>query len=158
MSRKQAIATVAGLLLAVAVIVFFAAGRPTAPPVTVSLIGLTNSAAHGIRIARFQIHNRSGQRIARNGYCRVHGDVVDIPPTKTLLAGESELVEVPITSHSGQSVSEVRFNGVRDLSSQEAVRDDFKSWLRRRGINWDWLDTAKRRRWEVSHEFRDDQQ
>ena len=113
MNRKMAISAAVGITVLIVALLAFRAIRPIAPPAVVSLIGFTNSPSGG-RIARFQLHNQSMLRIARNGYCRLDGRAVDIPLTKTLEPGDTEIVELPLASRSGGTVEVVRFNGVRE--------------------------------------------
>jgi hypothetical protein len=155
MNRKMAISAAVGIAVLIIALLAFGASRPIAPPAVVSLIGFTNSPSGG-RIARFQLHNQSMLRIARNGYCRLDGRVVDIPPTKTLEPGDTEIVELPLVSRSGGTVEVVRFNGVRDFMSLELAISNVEDWLKKQGWNAAWLDTAERRRWEVGVEFRID--
>jgi hypothetical protein len=155
MNRKMAISAAVGIAVLIIALLAFGASRPIAPPAVVSLFGFTNSASGG-RIGRFQIHNQSALRIARNGYCRLDGRVVDIPPTKTLEPGDTEIVELPLDSRPGGTVEVVRFNGVRDFMSLELAISNVEDWLKKQGWNAAWLDTAERRRWEVGLEFRRD--
>jgi hypothetical protein len=155
MNRKMAISAAVGIIVLIVALLAFGASRPIAPPAVVSLIGFTNSPSVG-RIARFQLHNQSMLRIARNGYCRLDGRVVDIPPTKTLAAGSSEVIEVPVDSSSGGPVKTVHFNGVRDFMSLELAISNVEDWLKKQGWNAAWLDTAERRRREVGVKFRID--
>jgi hypothetical protein len=155
MNRKMAISAAVGIAVLIIALLAFGASRPIAPPAVVSLIGFTNSASGG-RIGRFQIHNQSALQIARNGYCRLDGRVVDIPPTKTLEPGDTEIVELPLDSRPGGTVEVVRFNGVRDFMSLELAISNVEDWLKKQGWNAAWLDTAERRRWEVGLEFRRD--
>lgn len=153
MNRKIAISAAVGIIVLIVALLAFGASRPIAPPAVVSLIGFTNSPSGG-RIARFQIRNQSKLRIARNGYCRLDRQVVDIPPTKTLEPGDAEIVELPLVSRSGGTVEVVRFNGVRDFMSLELAISNVEDWLKKQGWNAAWLDTAERKRWEVGVEFR----
>jgi hypothetical protein len=155
MNRKMAISAAVGIAVLIIALLAFGASRPIAPPAVVGLIGFTNSASGG-RIGRFQIHNQSALQIARNGYCRLDGRVVDIPPTKTLEPGDTEIVELPLDSRPGGTVEVVRFNGVRDFMSLELAISNVEDWLKKQGWNAAWLDTAERRRWEVGLEFRRD--
>ena len=151
----MAISAAVGIAVLIIALLAFGASRPIAPPAVVSLIGFTNSASGG-RIGRFQIHNQSALQIARNGYCRLDGRVVDIPPTKTLEPGDTEIVELPLVSRSGGTVEVVRFNGVRDFMSLELAISNVEDCLKKQGWNAAWLATAERRRWEVGVEFRID--
>ncbi len=153
MPRKTLISAAVGFTVLIVATLPFFASRPIVPPAVVSLIGFTNSPSGG-RIARFQIRNQSKLRIARNGYCRLDRQVVDIPPTKTLEPGDAEIVELPLVSRSGGTVEVVRFNGVRDFMSLELAISNVEDWLKKQGWNAAWLDTAERRRWEVGVEFR----
>ncbi len=151
----MAISAAVGITVLIVALLAFGASRPIAPPAVVSLIGFTNTPSGG-RIARFQLHNQSMLRITRNGYCRLDGRVVDIPPTKTLEPGDTEIVELPLVSRSGGTVEVVRFNGVRDFMSLELAISNVEDWLSKLGWNAGWLDTAERRRWDVGVEFRID--
>lgn len=153
MSRRAAIAAWVGIFTLLMALAIFVVLHPTPPPVVVAFVGITNSPSSA-RLAEFRIFNRSALQVARNGYCRLDGEIVDIPPTRVLAAGVSEIVRVPFSQHGDDAGRDVRFNGVRDFQSFESIIDRLKIWLDVVGIKLDVLDMSERRRWEVKVEFR----
>ena len=154
MSRRAATSALVGIFTLLIALAIFVVRPPTPPPVAVTFVGITNSPSNA-RLAEFRIFNRSVLQVARNGYCRLDGEIVDIPPTRILAAGASEIVRVPFSKHRDDAVRDVRFNGVRDFQSFESIIDRLIVWLGAVGIKLDVLDMSERRRWEVKVEFRD---
>lgn len=153
MFRKINLAVFLGGLILLIALANFVVHRHLPPPVVVTLIGLSNSTS-GMVLAQFRVANQSSIQIARNGYCRLDGNVVDIPPTRTLTAGTSEIVSVPLPSHYNDPMTEIRFNGVRDFHPMESIIDRIKDWLKAAGLDLAVLDLSERRRWDAGVTFR----
>lgn len=156
LTRNNAVIVGVGWILAVAILIAFLPSRTGQnSAATVSFIGFTNSAT-GLRFGLFRITNPLDLRIARNGYCRFRGDVVDIAPTRNLEPGKSHTVEVPLAGILPNEEYEITFNGVRDFDRIDNLFALAGGLLQRVGIHWQWLDMGERRRWEARCEFRGD--
>ena len=151
--RGKAITVWVGCILAAVILIallLMRSGQSSAA--TVSFLGFTNSAT-GERIGLFRITNQLAIRIARNGYCRFGGHVVDVMPTMNLDPGDSHTVEVPLPGVLQEAEYRVTFNGVRDLGPIDNLFDLAGALLHDAGLNWRW---PERRRWESTCEFKRD--
>jgi hypothetical protein len=145
-ARRWSSAIIALACLLIALVLFLPGKTEASSPAAIRFIGF-KQAADATHLALFEIENRFNRAIARNGYCWVNGTVpdigtygatVDIPPSRRLNPGESEILEIPLRLGERPldpaSVRFVRIHGVRSLSVIEDLREIAGELLSRVGI------------------------